>query len=154
GRADSSCPRREPVRLWSLETGKEITRLMGHEGLAGTPAFSADGKTFTALAPTPGNPWQRTAYTWDIATAKLLHKWDIPPESPVFASCISPGGKMVLAAGDISRLRLHDLATGKEVRRLIAPFTGAVFSIVFSPRASLAARLAGGPPRRLGPPRV
>ncbi len=135
------------VRLWSLETGKEITRLMGHEGLAGTPAFSADGKTFTALARTPGNHWQRTAYTWDIATAKLLHKWDIPHANPVFASCISPDGKTVIAAGDISRLRLHDLTTGKEVRRLIAPFTGAVFSIVFSPDGKTIA--AGGENRVL-----
>jgi RNA polymerase sigma factor (sigma-70 family) len=129
------------VRLWSLETGKEITRLMGHEGLAGTPAFSADGRTFTALAPTPWNHCQRTAYTWDIAMAKLLHK-RTPPEDPAFVFCISPDGKTVLAARDFNRLRPYDLTTGKEVRRLIARLTGSVFSIVFSPDGKTIA--AGG----------
>jgi RNA polymerase sigma factor (sigma-70 family) len=120
------------IRLWDVETGKEKTRLRGHEGSAGTPAFSADGKTFAALARTPGQIYQMTAYVWDIAAAKLLHKWDLS-SNPVFASGISPDGKTVLTGGDISRIRRYDLATGKEFGRLIAPFTGAVFATVFSP---------------------
>jgi RNA polymerase sigma factor (sigma-70 family) len=134
------------IRLWDVETGKEKTRLRGHEGSAGTPAFSADGKNFTALARTPGQPYQVTAYVWDIPTAKLLHKWDLP-SNPVFASCISPDGKTVLVGGDISRMRQYDLTNGKETRRLTASFTGAVFSIVFSPDGKTIA--AGGENRVL-----
>lgn len=135
------------IRFWDVKTGKEKARLLGHEGLAGTPAFSADGKTFAALARTPGQLYQMTAYVWDIAAAKLLHKWDLPA-NPVFASCMSPDGKIVLV-GSGGDLCLHDLSTGKQVRRLSALITGAtaIFSAVFSPDGKIVA--AGGQNRVL-----
>jgi RNA polymerase sigma factor (sigma-70 family) len=134
------------IRLWDVETGKEKTRLMGHEGSAGTPAFSADGKTFTALARTPGQLYQTTAYVWDIASGKVIHKWDLSA-NPAFVSCISPDGKTILAGGFAGNLHLYDLTDGKEIRRLIAPFGGAIFSAVFSPDGKTIA--AGGENRVL-----
>src|SRR5262249_7933774 len=83
------------IRLWDVETGKDLARLTGHQGLAGTPAFSPDGKTFPAVARTPEQLYQVTAYVWDVASRKLLRKWDLPP-NPVFGCCLFPDGTKVL----------------------------------------------------------
>jgi WD40 repeat protein len=119
------------VRLWDVETGKEKTRLKGHEDSARTSTFSADGKTFTVLSRTPGELWQVTAYVWDVATAKLLHKWDLPP-NPVFACCLSPDGTQALAGGGGYDMRLFDLANGKGIRRLSGP-SNTFFAAAFAP---------------------
>src|SRR5262249_37664475 len=118
------------IRLWDVETGKELARLTGHQGLAGTPGFSPDRKTFTAVARTPGQLDQVTAYVWDVASRKLLRKWDLPP-NPVFGCCLSPDGTKVLAGGYAGGMRLYDLSTGKEVYRLASSFTGVLFSVAF-----------------------
>jgi WD40 repeat protein len=137
------------IRLWDVETGKEQLRLQGHEGLAGIPAFSADGKTFTAIGRTPGQLYQVTAYVWNVAGArpggKLLRKWDLPP-NPVFACCLSPDGKTVLAGGYAGGMRLYDLATGKEIYRLTASFRGTLFAVAFSPDGKT---IAGGGENRV-----
>ncbi len=119
------------IRLWDVETGKEKTRLRGHESSASAPAFSADGKTFSVLADTPGQIYQVTAYVWDIAAAKLLHKWDLPL-NPVFACCLSPDGSKALAGGHGDDMRLFDLANGKEIRRLSGP-SSTFFAAAFAP---------------------
>ncbi len=119
------------IRLWDVETGKEKTRLRGHESSASAPTFSADGKTFSVLAPTPGQIYQVTAYVWDIAAAKLLHKWDLPL-NPVFACCLSPDGTKALAGGGGYDMRLFDLANGKEIRRLSGP-SNTFFAAAFAP---------------------
>ncbi len=120
------------VRLWDVEAGKELRRLTGHKGLAGTPAFSPDGRTFTAVARTPGQHYQVTAHVWDVASGRALRKWDLPVR-PVFACRLSPDGTKLLAGGWAGGMRLYDLATGKELYRLTAPFTGSLFSVAYSP---------------------
>jgi RNA polymerase sigma factor (sigma-70 family) len=134
------------VRLWEVATGKVIARLTGHKGLAGTAAFSPDGKTFTALARTPGQPYQMTAYVWDVAAGKVRYKWDLAPNF-VSACCISPDGASVLVGGHVDGMRLYDLSTGKELTRLRGGFRGTLFAAAFSPDGQTIA--AGGENRVL-----
>jgi RNA polymerase sigma factor (sigma-70 family) len=114
------------IRLWDVQTGKEKTRLRGHETSVGSPVFSPNGKTLSVLA---GKGWQGTAYVWDIAAAKLLHKWNLPVSASPY--CISPDGATALAGGHYGDMRLIDLANGKEIRRCscpLYPISAAAFS--------------------------
>jgi len=107
------------IRLWDMESGKEKTRLEGHEASVGSPVFSPDGKTLSVLARTPGELRQVTAYVWDIASAKLLRKWNLIYQANAY--CLSPDGATALAGGHYGDVRLFDLAKGKEIRRLSSP---------------------------------
>jgi WD40 repeat protein len=121
------------IRLWDVETGKEKVRLTGHEASVGSPVFSPDGKTLSVLARTPEELRQVTAYVWDVASAKLLHKWNLPIVV-VDCCCLSPDGALAVAGGYVDGMRLFDLAKRKEVRRLSKPpYSISIYAAAFSP---------------------
>src|SRR5262249_1608275 len=76
------------VRLWDLETGKEVRRFEGHEGKVRAVAFSADGKQ--AVSGTIlGDP---TLRVWGVETGKELPKHTLaPPPAPAPAWAVRGG---------------------------------------------------------------
>ncbi len=139
-----------PVRLWDLTTGKELASLEGHRTPVLRVAFSADGKRLLSCSPE-----QRVAHAggkvevipglvrvWDVATRKPLADYANPSYSFVF----SPDGRFWAYLGQDNRLRLMDVAGGKEVAQL--PMGGSS-DFVFSPDGNLLATTAYGQPIRL-----
>jgi WD40 repeat protein len=115
------------VRLWDVKTGKESRAFGGHESRLTSVTWSPDGRTAATGA------WYGTIRLWDTATGKALHEFAAIPQGNV---AFSPDGKFLAAScqedsiqypaekGRVlvtgSRLRLWEVATGKEV----GPFKG------------------------------
>jgi serine/threonine-protein kinase len=100
----------ETVRLWDVETGKEVRQFVGHKGLVQALAFSSDGRHVI----TGGQ--DNTVRLWDTATGRQLQKFEGHTEA-VRGVALSPDGSLVLSGGMDKTLRLWDVKTGKEVRQ-------------------------------------
>ena len=61
GRTLASSSFDETIRLWDLETGKELRALRGHRGAVNSLVFSADGKTLVSTGD------DTTMLFWDVA---------------------------------------------------------------------------------------
>ena len=112
------------LRIWSIETGKEIVTLPGETaiGTGGLQAvaFSADGKTL-ATGPYEGN----VIKTWDSRGGGELHTF--PGQLAVQGIAVSPDGRS-LVAGSQHGTNIWDLETRKLTTRLDGAANFAVFS--------------------------
>lgn len=91
GKQALSGSRDKTVRLWDLETGKEIHCFAGHTGTVLCVAFSRDGK----FALSGAN--DKTVRVWDIATGKELRSFD--HAGGIGSLVPAPDGKRALWAG-------------------------------------------------------
>lgn len=110
------------VRLWDLDTGKQLRQIRIEAGTVYGLTLASDGETLA----TAGRDGARL---WDLASGRALPREGMNKFSCVSA-CFSPDGKL-LAAGDSTHVRLWEVATGKEVRTL-SGFKGEVAQIEFS----------------------
>jgi WD40 repeat protein/serine/threonine protein kinase len=105
------------VRVWELDSGKEVRKLEIPPESGGTLvrhlAFSPDGSRLISLNG-PG------AHIWDVSTGKETVQMDklVRLDHPETAA-ISPGGQLILT-GSKGFIALYDGKTGSEIRR----FTG------------------------------
>ncbi|MEW6615674.1 MAG: caspase family protein [Thermodesulfobacteriota bacterium] len=111
---------REGIKLWDIETGKEIIRQFVGSGIAVSP----DGKYVLSLL-------FKTLKLWDIGTGKEI--WT-SVELPNYIQSIafSPDSKYALSGDQGGAVKLWDISTGREIRT----FTGhlpLVASVAFSP---------------------
>jgi WD40 repeat protein len=119
------------LKIWSLETGKELCRLKGHAWGISSLAFSPDG---TLLA-TAGVG--RAARVWDLAARKV--RWTLREQSEgVRGVAFSPDGRR-LATTSPHTLKLWDMTTGMEVLGIPGACTG----MAFSPDGQRLATIAG-----------
>jgi WD40 repeat protein len=98
------------VRLCDRATGREIRRLNGPGGFVMAIAFSPDGKRLVA-----GGRFGADLYLWDATTGALIR---CVPTSDAELLVFSPDSKLLVTRADRTRLRLHDLASGKVVREI------------------------------------
>lgn len=113
------------VRLWDVDTHKEITSLTGHTGPVYSVAFSRDGKILAS------GSYDRTIRLWDVATHTNIVTL-IGHKDAVSSLAFSPNGKM-LASGSYDRtIRLWDIDTETDITTL-TEHKGRVMSIAFSP---------------------
>ena len=125
----------QTIRCWDVNSGKEVRQFVipprktpgGNQNAVTSLALSSDGKTLAA-GTTDGS-----IYLWDFATGKQLHECQgVQGTSVVF----SHNGKVLASCGAFegvpSQVRLWEVSTGKELRRLAVelPSIGAV---AFSP---------------------
>src|SRR5262249_2135583 len=109
----------QTLRLWDVESGKEIRALgqvMTNYGSNCNLAFTTDGKR---LASGIGF---NTVHQWDVATGQEV---GCPggPHGPIGVVSLSPDAKTVATRGYDNSLRLWDTATGKELNSLSLPMT-------------------------------
>ncbi|HZV07471.1 MAG TPA: sigma-70 family RNA polymerase sigma factor [Gemmataceae bacterium] len=114
------------VNLWDSATGRLLHTLKGHKDNVWAVAFSADGKTLVSGSD------DKTIRFWDVGTGKQLRQ--INHKNGVGVLALSSDGKF-LATIDVfkkvqegggdwpfdDRVRLWEVATGKETRQLILP---------------------------------
>jgi WD40 repeat protein len=116
--ADPPLPRYAKARL-----GMTRLRLSGPVEAV---AYSADGTKVISC----GGPADCTVRLWDSLKGKQL--WQRKLEQPVRAVAVARDGKWLAAGGDDRKVRLLELATGKEFR-LFAGHTGAIAALAITP---------------------
>ena len=124
------------MRLWDLNTGKELRRFNGHTRGVNDLAVPPDGRrAVTASGDT-------TAAVWDLESGRLLRRFE---RHSGFVECVavSPDGQRALTGSADRSARLWDLETGAELRTLIG-HTAGVRSVAFLPDGRL---LTGGEDR-------
>jgi WD40 repeat protein/Flp pilus assembly protein TadD len=99
------------IRLWDLETGRELHRFTGHVGRVYGLAFRPGGKQLASAG------YDRTVRIWDVDRLRQLHSWKNPAGS-VMAVAYSPNGRHLLVAGMDPFVHVRDVDTGKEMKRL------------------------------------
>jgi dipeptidyl aminopeptidase/acylaminoacyl peptidase len=130
------------IHLWNLPEGKEVPKFDGFDGGISSLAFSPDGALLVS-----GTDGARIRVS-ETATGKEIHRFQKPfkrripfghdePDA-VYCVAFSPDGKTVAAGSWEYAVRLWDMSSGKEVRRLKSwdlPIT----SIAFTPDGKLLA---------------
>jgi WD40 repeat protein len=106
------------VRLFDGRSLRELR----HFGAAGTPIYrleyAGDGRTLATLDD------QGRLRVWDVATGKQLAELTFASEQFAWSACfaLAPGGTQVaLAPFKDNSVRIHDLKTGREVKRFASP---------------------------------
>jgi hypothetical protein len=113
------------VRLWALESGRELRRFEGHTDLIWSVAISPDGRR--ALSGSEDN----TVRLWELDGGREIHRltghtgW-------AWTVAFSPDGRRALSGSDDKTLRLWDLEKGIELSRLEG-HKDWVSCVVFSP---------------------
>lgn len=113
------------VRLWEVETGRQLRSLCGHTSEVLSVALSRDGK----LAASGGA--DKTIRLWDVHTGRELRTL-YGHEDDVNSIAFSPGDDLIVSGGSDHHVKLWDVHTGKELRT----FSGhelQVAGVAFSP---------------------
>jgi WD40 repeat protein/serine/threonine protein kinase len=116
----------DTLRLWDIESGKEVRRFEEHTRFARTVSFSPDGRQVLS-----GGGDHHTFNLSDVESGKEIRRFEGLSMS-VHSVAFSPDGKYALSGSEDRDLRLWDIESGKEVRRFEG-LTSAVSSVSFSP---------------------
>ncbi len=120
------------LRIWDVETGKDLHVLKGHTRDLYSLACSPDGQHIASAGV------DHVIHVWDVArgvSVLTLHGHTAPITHVTF----SPDGKRLASAGDDSTVRIWDLDAGKESVTLrgvipaIVFHSGGRFHLAFSP---------------------
>ena len=93
----------QPIRLWNLETGKEV-RKFGNNKTYAHACFSPDGKRLAAR--------HDQISIWDVETGKVLLSRS--NKDGIYSLAFSPDGKRLVTGGSDNTVRVWD-ADGKEL---------------------------------------
>ncbi len=115
------------VRLWDLETCREVQRFVRQQGWPLHVAFSGDGTRIVTGCESDDEP---TARIWDVKNGQELHR--LHHRTRVRTVAFSKDGKSVLTGAEDRVARLWDAASGELVSEFGGHFSG-VKSVVFLP---------------------
>jgi RNA polymerase sigma factor (sigma-70 family) len=113
------------LRLYEVDSGKEVRRLEGHTDRVTDVAVSADGRRALSCS------FDKTLRLWDLQTGKELCKLEGHDEG-VHGVAFCPDGRRALSCGYDKTLRLWDLMTGEELHRFDG-HEGVVWCVAVSP---------------------
>jgi|GEM_PF-1021532 len=97
----------QTLRLWDIETGKELHVFSGHKTRIGSLAFSPDGKILAAEAYFSIKLWDVTSGRELIPAIQL--NWNVN------SLAFSPDGKMIAGGGNDQTTSVWDVTNGKEL---------------------------------------
>ena len=119
------------IRIWDVETGRELRSLTGHSGVITSLVCSLDGKWLASGSN------DKTLRLWNVDTGletKKFENVDGTVETVVF----SPDGRLIASSGSAGSIIVRDIASGQETARLMG-HTAGVASLAFSPDSMLIA---------------
>src|SRR5208337_3375624 len=137
------------ARLWDVESGKELRRMVGLADEAGALAFVADGRGIVEVSRT-GMAWQ-----WDAENGKAQQRTLAPAKQVgppatgegryAWPVVLSPDGRRVLLAGIQGVNGVWDVETGKQIETLDQKPAISISDADFSPDGSKLLTASGGP---------
>ncbi|MEG4007718.1 WD40 repeat domain-containing protein [Microcoleus sp. Pol11C1] len=121
GRTLASASIDKTIKLWDLQTKKELATLTGHSDYVWDVAFSSDGQTLASASS------DKTIKLWDLQTKKELatltgHSKDV--KKVVF----SPDGQTLASRSDDGTIKLWKVPSRKESSHHPVPLVGDFFS--------------------------
>ena len=125
-----------PIRLWNLQQGKELSRLLPeYTYIKICIKFSPDGQILaTANGLASVNDTSASAIKlWDWQTGKLLQTLPLPSQTGgIYALAFSPDNRILASGRKDGSIQLWDTRTGKELKTLTG-HTNAVIDLTFTP---------------------
>ena len=113
------------VRVWDLQTGKQAAVLTGHTSVVRFVAYSDKAKVAATSS------YDGSIRLWNLETGKEVRTLaEHRGPDDLMSLCISPDGKYLLAPAVDLSLRLVEVATGKEIKRIK---TAHAYCAAFSP---------------------
>jgi len=95
------------IKLWEVNTGRELRSFDRHTAEVNSVAFSSDGKY--ALS----GSTDKTIKLWEVSTGKEIHCFRGHNDA-VRSVAFSPDGKYILSGSDDNAMKLWEINTGKE----------------------------------------
>jgi len=139
------------IKLWNVETGKEIRALKGHDAAVNSVSFSPDGKTVATGSA------DRTIKLWNVETGEVIRTPHddgfleigstslsrgfseshgspklVGHDAAVNSVSFSPDGKTLATGSTDQTIKLWNVETGKKIRTFKG-HDAAVNSVSFSP---------------------
>jgi hypothetical protein len=99
----------QAILLLQAQTGKEVRRLLGHQGRCHVLLFAPDGKSLVS------GGQDNAVIAWDLATGRIL--WKFQGKEPVTSITYSRDGRTVILQEGAEGKRRLEANTGREVQR-------------------------------------
>jgi WD40 repeat protein len=121
------------IKLWDVNSGTEIQRLLGHQGGTTSLSFSPDGTTLAS------GSWDNTIRLWNVTDENVVsnktlsnHTW------VVFSAEFSPDGTILVSADGAGEIKVWNSTNWEELTTFKA-HQGEIRFVHFSPDSTLLA---------------
>jgi WD40 repeat protein len=111
GRRAVSASRDKTLKVWDLESGREMRTLAGHSNSVSGVAVSADGRLAVSAS------YDKTLKVWDLESGREVRTL-AGHSGPVRGVALSADGRRAVSASGDQTLKVWDLERGHEVRAL------------------------------------
>jgi hypothetical protein len=129
GRRGLSGSEDRTLRLWDVNSGKELRRFDGHAAAVASVAFAPDGRRVLS------GSHDRTLRLWDVDSGKELRRF-LGHTDKITCVAFATDGRLIASGSQDGTLRLWDGEKGTELR-ILSGHTGPVSSIAFDPSGAL-----------------
>ncbi|KPK84641.1 MAG: hypothetical protein AMS27_09400, partial [Bacteroides sp. SM23_62_1] len=99
------------IKLWEVNTGREIRSYLGSAGTVHQLAFGPDGKQLASIDA------EYKVKLWEVETSKEIQTIELPDDD-ILSVIFSPDGKFLVTGTEKNHAIIWDLETGNEIRRI------------------------------------